>query len=42
MALAAEVADLDVTPVMNMFIILIPFLVSMAAFTHLAQAKNIG
>lgn len=33
---AAEVADLDVTPVMNMFIILIPFLVSMAAFTHLA------
>lgn len=32
----AGVADLDVTPVMNMFIILIPFLVSMAAFTHLA------
>ncbi len=29
-------ADLDVTPVMNMFIILIPFLVSMAAFTQLA------
>jgi len=28
--------DLDVTPVMNMFIILIPFLVGMAAFTHLA------
>jgi len=32
----AESAELDVTPVMNMFIILIPFLVSMAAFTHLA------
>ncbi len=29
-------ADVDVTPVMNMFIILIPFLVSMAVFTHLA------
>jgi biopolymer transport protein ExbD len=28
--------DLDVTPVMNMFIILIPFLVSMSAFTHLS------
>lgn len=33
---AAEVADLDVTPVMNMFVILIPFLVSMAAFTQLS------
>src|SRR4030042_2074366 len=33
---AEEVIDIDVTPVMNMFIILIPFLVSMAAFTHLA------
>jgi biopolymer transport protein ExbD len=32
----AGVADLDVTPVMNMFIILIPFLISMAAFTRLA------
>ena len=29
-------ADIDVTPVMNMFIILIPFLVSMAVFTHLS------
>ena len=29
-------AEIDVTPVMNMFIILIPFLVSMAVFTHLA------
>jgi len=29
-------ADLDVTPVMNMFIILIPFLVSMAVFTRLS------
>ena len=28
--------EIDVTPVMNMFIILIPFLVSMAVFTHLA------
>ncbi len=32
----AGIADLDVTPVMNMFIILIPFLISMSAFTHLA------
>ncbi|MBN1759119.1 MAG: biopolymer transporter ExbD [Chitinispirillaceae bacterium] len=29
-------AEIDVTPIMNMFIILIPFLVSMAVFTHLA------
>lgn len=29
-------AELDVTPVMNMFVILIPFLVSMAVFTHLS------
>ena len=28
--------ELDVTPVMNMFIILIPFLVGMSAFTHLS------
>ncbi len=28
--------QIDVTPVMNMFIILIPFLVSMAVFSHLA------
>jgi biopolymer transport protein ExbD len=34
---SAEVADLNVTPVMNMFIILIPFLISMSAFTHLAS-----
>jgi biopolymer transport protein ExbD len=27
-------ADVDVTPVMNMFVILIPFLVSMAVFTQ--------
>ncbi len=33
----AGVAELDVTPVMNMFIILIPFLISMTAFTHLAS-----
>ena len=29
-----EMVDLDVTPIMNMFVILIPFLVSMAVFTH--------
>lgn len=29
-----EILDIDITPVMNMFIILIPFLVSMAVFTH--------
>jgi biopolymer transport protein ExbD len=29
-------ADLDVTPVMNMFVILIPFLVSMAVFTQVS------
>jgi len=33
---AADIPDLDVTPIMNMFIILIPFLVSMAVFTHLS------
>jgi biopolymer transport protein ExbD len=33
---AEPTAELDVTPVMNMFIILIPFLISMTAFTHLA------
>jgi biopolymer transport protein ExbD len=33
---AEEVIDIDVTPVMNMFVILIPFLVSVAVFTHLA------
>lgn len=32
----ADVHDLDVTPVMNVFIILIPFLVSMAVFTNLS------
>ena len=31
---AAGMAEVDVTPVMNMFVILIPFLVSMAVFTH--------
>ncbi|KMQ52229.1 biopolymer transport protein ExbD [Chitinispirillum alkaliphilum] len=31
-----EQIDLDVTPVMNLFMVLIPFLVSMAVFTHLA------
>lgn len=31
-----EMVELDVTPVMNLFMVLIPFLVSMAVFTHLA------
>ena len=31
-----EMIDLDVTPVMNLFMVLIPFLVSMAVFTHIA------
>lgn len=31
-----ELVDLDVTPVMNLFMVLIPFLVSMAVFTHIA------
>lgn len=33
---SVDAPDLDVTPIMNMFIILIPFLVSMAVFTHLS------
>jgi len=33
---ACDVPDLDVTPVMNLLVILIPFLVSMAVFTRLA------
>lgn len=33
---SSETPDLDVTPIMNMFVILIPFLVSMAVFTHLS------
>lgn len=32
----SEVIDIDVTPVMNMFVILIPFLVSVAVFTQLS------
>jgi biopolymer transport protein ExbD len=31
-----EMIDLDVTPIMNLFMVLIPFLVSMAVFTHMA------
>lgn len=31
-----EMIELDVTPVMNLFMVLIPFLVSMAVFTHVA------
>ena len=34
-----EQIDLDVTPVMNLFMVLIPFLVSMAVFTHLAVVE---
>lgn len=37
----AELPELDVTPVMNMFIILIPFLVSLAVFAHVA-AHRVG
>lgn len=33
---AEETMDIDVTPIMNMFVVLIPFLVSMAVFTHLS------
>ncbi len=33
---SVEMIDLDVTPIMNLFMVLIPFLVSMAVFTHLA------
>jgi biopolymer transport protein ExbD len=33
---AVDIPELDVTPVMNMFVILIPFLVSMAVFTHVS------
>ncbi len=36
---ANEAMDIDVTPIMNMFVVLIPFLVSMAVFTHLAVHK---
>ncbi len=31
-----DTIDLDMTPVMNLFMVLIPFLMSMAVFTHLA------
>jgi biopolymer transport protein ExbD len=34
-----EVFDIDVTPIMNMFVVLIPFLVSMAVFSHFAVHK---
>jgi biopolymer transport protein ExbD len=37
----AELPELDVTPIMNMFIILIPFLVSLAVFAHVA-AQRVG
>jgi len=36
---AEDAMDIDVTPIMNMFVVLIPFLVSMAVFTHLAVHK---
>lgn len=31
-----EPIDLDITPVMNLFLVLIPFLMSMVVFTHIA------
>jgi biopolymer transport protein ExbD len=31
-----DTIDLDVTPVMNLFMVIIPFLLSMAVFTHVA------
>jgi biopolymer transport protein ExbD len=34
-----EPADLDVTPVMNLFMVLVPFLISMAVFTHIAVVE---
>ena len=34
-----EVIDIDVTPVMNMFVVLIPFLISMAVFSHIVVQK---
>jgi biopolymer transport protein ExbD len=33
---SAEQIDLDVTPIMSMFLILLPFLVSMAVLTHIS------
>lgn len=36
---AVETVDLDVTPVMNVFVILIPFLITMVVFTHLAVLR---
>lgn len=32
----SDMVDVDITPVMNMFIILIPFLISMAVFTQVS------
>lgn len=34
-----DVFDIDVTPVMNMFVVLIPFLVSMAVFAQFSMHK---
>jgi len=34
-----ESVDLDVTPVMNLFMVIIPFLLSMAVFTHIAVVE---
>ena len=36
---AVSTANADVTPVMNLFMVLIPFLVSMAVFTHIAAIE---
>lgn len=37
--LAVTEASVDVTPIMNLFVILIPFLVSMAVFSHLGMHR---
>lgn len=36
---AGEVLDVDVTPIMNMLVVLIPILISMAVFTHYSVHK---
>ncbi|MBN2035530.1 MAG: biopolymer transporter ExbD [Chitinispirillaceae bacterium] len=39
MGRTVELSDLDITPMMNFFMILIPFLVSMAIFTQIAVVE---
>lgn len=36
---AGQVIDIDVTPIMNMLVVLIPILISMAVFTHYSVHK---